>query len=75
VVSGCGCGCASIDFEKEEGHAGVRLLAEGIGKSTSGVDLLVILWGRDDALTSLEVVDLGPQSANALPNPSLLKPW
>ncbi|MCE9595591.1 MAG: hypothetical protein K8S98_15495 [Planctomycetes bacterium] len=75
VVGGCRCGCASIDFERKwtTRHGQV---ADGIGKTASGGQVGVILWGRRDAISSLEIYDLGAgQSDLRLPVPETIRPY
>lgn len=57
VVGGCGCGCPSIDLAQHgcsgEGAAKAVIVADG--ESPEGVQVGVILWSRDGALSGLEV--------------------
>ena len=58
VVDRCDCGCASVDFENDASeHA--QPIADGIGKTASGGDVGVIVWGNSNAITGLEIYDLG----------------
>lgn len=58
VVGGCDCGCASVDFEKDSSeHA--QPIADGIGRTARGGDVGIIVWGASNAITGLEIYDLG----------------
>jgi hypothetical protein len=75
VVGRCGCGCASVDFEENGRHC-VRShpIAEAYGETPTGLKFGLILWGRDDAVTGLEIYEGHPGSANTLPSPEALSP-
>lgn len=75
VVGGCDCGCASVDFEEGGQCLPSSPIVDAIGKSTEGVGLLVMLWGREDAVTGLEVVGTERGSARILPDPASLTVW
>ena len=49
VVGGCGCGCASIDFEANA--PGGEPYAEGYGTTADGIPVGLILWERDKRFT------------------------
>ena len=75
VVARCQCGCASVDFERD-GQAGrSRPIAEAVGKTAEDLSVGLILWGRDDAVTGLEVYELDAGSAGSLPSLESLRPW
>jgi hypothetical protein len=74
VVANCGCGCASIDFELEGQSGGSRPIADATGLTETGLQVGLILWGRDDAVTGLEVYELDPDSAGTLPRLDTLRP-
>ena len=75
VVARCTCGCASVDFEPG-GQAGrSRPIADAVGEAAPGKRRGVILWGRDDAITGLEVYELSPGSNLTLPPTASLKSW
>jgi hypothetical protein len=75
VVGRCGCGCASIDFEKDGQTSKARVIADAVGETAPKLRCGVILWGRDDAVTGLEVYEWEPGSNLALPSVESLKPW
>ncbi len=75
VVGRCGCGCASVDFEKGGQSGDCHPIAEATAESHAGLKCGLILWGRDDAVTGLEVYEMDPDSTNSLPRLETLKPW
>ena len=71
VVGRCSCGCASVDFEKQ-GQSGINHpIADAIAKTAEGLCGL-ILWGREDAVTGLEIYEIEAGSADSLPPPDTL---
>lgn len=75
VVGGCRCGCASVDFESKWTTTSGQV-ADGIGRTPAGGTIGVILWGRRDAISSLEIYDLGAgQSDLKLPVPETIRPF
>ena len=76
VVGQCECGCDSVDFIPSETELHSRPIAEGIATTPSGGKVGVIVWGTDDAVTSLEIYDLGAGDGNVrLPIPESIQPW
>lgn len=76
VVSKCECGCASIEFEGDRFNDLPKPLADGIGKTPSGGEVGVIVWGRMGVITGLEVYDIGAGDSDlVLPVPDSIKPW
>ena len=69
VVGGCGCGCASVDFLPDTG--GGKVLADGYGVTPSGVEVGLLLWGRDGQLSGLEIYMLA-EDTSELPTPASL---
>src|SRR5215207_3175642 len=58
VIARCECGCASVEFDApSEQRSGV--IADATGHTPRGGQVGVIVWGRSDAITGLEVYDLG----------------
>lgn len=75
VVGRCACGCASVDFEPG-GQAGeLRPIADAVGKDSKGRRCGVILWGRPDAITGLEVYECESDSATEVPAVETLLDW
>jgi hypothetical protein len=61
VVDQCQCGCPSVDFARSS-SAHPRPIADGLGITSNGDRVGVIIWGVSDAITGLEIYDM---SANA----------
>jgi len=48
----------------------------GTGKTLTGGDVGIIVWGTDDAVTGIEVYDLGAGDTDIkLPVESSIRPW
>lgn len=76
VVSRCECGCASVDFEAAPSDQYSQPVGDGIGITARGGQVGVIIWGRPDAVTGLEVYDLGAGEDDlTLPAPASIKSW
>src|SRR5262245_56064480 len=59
AVDQCSCGCDSVDFEAQGSVQPAKRTGDAIGTTPAGGVVGVIVWGRDDAITGLEVYDLG----------------
>jgi hypothetical protein len=71
VFGGCTCGCASVDFVPKLSWEGTLRLAEGSARTERGFLVGVIVWGRPDALTTLEVFNYDGECSDAeLPLPA-----
>jgi hypothetical protein len=76
VVGRCDCGCDSVDFVPSVSDLHSRPIADGMGTTPTGGTVGVIVWGTDDAVTSLEVYDLGAGDAGIrLPVPDTIRSW
>jgi hypothetical protein len=76
VVSRCECGCASIDFELPSSDKRSTLLADGTATTPRGGAVGVIVWGRGDRISGLEIYDLGAGDDDlVLPLPTSIVPW
>jgi hypothetical protein len=75
VVGGCGCGCASLDFEPEGQRGKVQMLADELAVYPDGQQAGVILWGREGKVVWLEVYDCQPESSHRVPDVSNLCTW
>jgi hypothetical protein len=75
VIDRCKCGCATIDFESSIAPGSARVVADGLGKTPSGKDVGVLVWGDDQAISGLEIYDMEPESARELPDPVSVKAW
>jgi hypothetical protein len=74
VVSRCGCGCASVDFEQEGQPTTSHPIADALAETPDG-SVGLILWGRDDAITGLEIYELSSANIKTLPAIDDLLPW
>jgi hypothetical protein len=76
VIGGCECGCDSVDFAEHDPERPSRPIADGTGNTPAGGDVGIIIWGTDDAVTGIEVYDLGAGDADIkLPIESSIRPW
>jgi hypothetical protein len=76
VVARCECGCASVDFSAPASDQRSTLVADGTGTTPCGGQIGVIVWGRSDAITGLEIYDLGAGDGDlVLPVPISVIPW
>jgi hypothetical protein len=67
VVARCECGCASVDFDAPVSDQPSTVVADGAGQTPSGGQVGVIVWGRCDAITGLEIYDLGAGEDDLVP--------
>jgi hypothetical protein len=75
VISGCECGCDSVNFAEHDSQRPSRPIAEGNGKTPAGGDVGIMIWGTDDAVTGIEVYDLGAGDGDIkLPVESSIRP-
>ena len=75
VVGRCECGCASVDFERTPALRSTPV-ADGIGETPRGGQVGIIVWGRPDAITGLEIYDLGAGDGDlVLPRVQSIVPW
>jgi len=59
AVNRCQCGCDSVDFELHDADRPSKPIGDAIGTTAAGGMVGVIVWGRAEAITGLEVYDLG----------------
>ena len=74
VVGRCGCGCASVDFEKEGQSAKSHPIADAYGETADG-SVGLILWGREGAITGLEIYENSSAGIQKLPGIDELIPF
>lgn len=74
VIGRCECGCPSIDFASRAELGQARPIADGIGRTAGGAQVGILVWGTDEAITGLEVYELG-EPAVELPDPHTIEPW
>jgi hypothetical protein len=70
----CGCGCESVDFAPHDPANPSSPIGDGIGTTSPGEEVGLIVWGRQDAITGLEVYALGGQG-HKLPIPDTIHGW
>ena len=75
VVSGCRCGCPSIDLELPPGDQNgmPTPVILGDGESPEGVQVGIILWARGGRLSGLEVHPWDGSEIIRLPTPDTLR--
>ena len=59
AVDQCSCGCDSVDFVLHGQTPPASPIADGVGTTPKGGSIGLIVWGTSDAITGLEVYDLG----------------
>ena len=73
VVGRCGCGCATIHFAAPHSIERAHIIADAAARTPRGGQVGVIVWGRPDAITCLEIYDLGADADDlALPLPATI---
>ena len=76
VISRCECGCASVDFEEHRSTHRSKPIGDGIGKTERGGQVGIIVWGYQDAITGIEINELGTGDEDlTLPVPTSIMPW
>lgn len=76
VVARCECGCASVDFEAPISDRPPMILADATARTPRGGKVGVIIWGRSDAITGLEIYDQGAGDHDlVLPVPATILSW
>src|SRR3954462_5954247 len=59
VIARCECGCATVHFSTLVTDERARIIADAKGRTPGGTQVGVIIWGRRDAITGLEIYDMG----------------
>lgn len=76
VVARCECGCASVDFDAPTSDERSGIIADATGRTPRGGQVGIIVWGRSDAITALEIYDLGAGDYDlVLPVTTSVIPW
>lgn len=76
VVDRCECGCDSVDFREHDPAHPAKPVADGVGMTPGGGTVGVIVWGTDEAITALEIYDLGAGDDGVrLPDPGTIRPF
>lgn len=74
AIQRCDCGCDSVDFAEASATDPSRPLGDGIGETPQGGTVGVIVWGTPEAVTGLEVYDLGAGDDDLrLPEPESIR--
>jgi hypothetical protein len=74
VVGRCSCGCPSVDFASHGQAPPARPIADAIGRTEDGGEVGVILWGRENAITGLEIYQFAARVAG-LPLLQSMRRW
>jgi hypothetical protein len=74
AIAKCGCGCESVDFAPHDPANPSSPIADGLGTTSEGEEVGLIVWGRPDAITGLEVYALGGEG-HRLPLPETIHGW
>jgi hypothetical protein len=76
AIDQCGCGCDSVDFVPHDPINMSWPIAEGLGTTPAGGEVGVIVWGREDGITGLEIYDMGAGDDDIrLPLPTSIRPF
>lgn len=76
AIDQCSCGCDSVEFAEHGRTRRSSPIGDGIGTTPAGGTVGVIVWGTPDAVTSLEVYDLGAGDDDLkLPTPGSIRPF
>ena len=75
VVGGCDCGCPSVDFAYPSERVSKHVIADGVGLSSDGSQVGVIVWDTPTHITGLEVYGMEDPHPRALPAPQSVRPW
>ena len=76
VVERCSCGCDSVDFKRDDPQTRPKPIADDTGETIAGGQVGVIIWGTSEAVTGIEVYDLGAGDNDIrLPAPDSIRPW
>lgn len=76
VIERCGCGCESVDFRVHDPERPAKPIASGIGRTHSGAEVGVIIWGTVETVTGIEVYSLGEWWDDIrLSVPQSILPW
>ena len=76
AISKCGCGCDSVDFAEHDPSRPSQIVGDGIGVTPKGGQVGVLVWATGDAITGLEIYDLGAGDGDTrLPVPESIHSW
>jgi len=75
VIDQCECGCPSVDFARNP-STHPRPIADGLGITSNGDRVGVIIWGVSDAITGLEIYDMSASAGQLkLKDLKSIIPW
>lgn len=75
VIDQCECGCPSVDFARSP-STHPRPIADGLGITSNGEQVGVIIWGASDAITGLEIYDMSTSASQLkLKDLKSIIPW
>jgi hypothetical protein len=74
VIDRCDCGCASVDFAPPDPARPAKPIGKGVGTTRAGDLVGVIVWGRENEVTALEIHDFGSVDTDLrLPDPASIR--
>jgi hypothetical protein len=73
VVSLCGCGCDTVEFQGAGGEV-AAVIADGIGETAEGAGVGLLVFGKLDMITCLEVYSFDDTPAK-LPRLDSIRPY
>ena len=73
VTNGCDCGCGCVYFTDDPG--GEHIIRDAVAKFSDGRQCMVLLWGCEDRITSLEFIGGDAEVPHRLPEPAELRTW
>ena len=63
VIGRCGCGCASVDFQRPPPGQVPSIVADAVAKGPNGEHMGLIVWALEDRISGLEVYNFSEDSA------------
>ena len=63
VIGRCGCGCASVDFQRPAPGQLPSIVADAVAKGPNGEHMGLIVWALEDRVSGLEVYNFSEDSA------------
>ena len=74
VVAHCDCGCDTVDFQGIDWSAPPTVIADGQGKTATGEEVGILVFGNGSAITCLEVYNYSDEPAR-LPVVKSIQPY
>jgi hypothetical protein len=76
VIDRCECGCDSVDFVPFDLDNRPKPIADAAGETPAGGMVGLLIWGTANAVTGIEVYDLGAGEGDIkLPVPGSIRPF